>query len=575
MVTACPATAARSTRARLRGRRTTAGVWLAVLLGPAVVALAGCGGNEDQANGAAVRTRALKPSSVVLVPLPRQVQWGSGAFTIGGATDLVAWSDATVVRKAMARLRGAVVACGLPAPPARIGSRLAKGAGHIVLRPPTPAELAAQPKLAEPEGYLLTVAPYRISLVAGTPRGLFCAAQTLAQMISGASVPACRIQDWPLEKVRALHFTVNPDAFADERIYPALIEAAARLKFNTVVVQFQSTIELRKHPEAVRSTGVVSQATVRRWVALARSYGMEIFPEIKSWGHADWTWGLGNVFYDHDTGPAFPLYSPMFCLPQGMDGQNTFTPGPKPLRLLSDTYAEMIDVFGGPKHLHVGGDEAWAWGYRQGVAAGDPVTDGIAWLRDLAGVLRSRGVTMICAGDMFLDHDRWFDSAGPGCNSRADLPTCRILRHLPTDIIINDWHYRVKADYPSLPYFQSQGFQVLASVYGFYGHDNITNFNRRVVASGALGVVQTTWRLLHTETGFIAYGAEAAWNGGEHTEAELGVDFEAFAHALLDPLLYTGWQSDCLDFRGGRPIYPPFTTAAARRSYGADDWGEQ
>lgn len=542
---------------------------LSTLLVVAAVTLAGCGGNDKPAitNGAAYRGDVP-----VLLPVPKFLTWTASPFAIGVSTDIVSYTDGgTVGRKAALRVQQAAQAAGLGKLPCRLGPARAAGPGHIVLRPPTPAESAAQPHLGEAESYLLRVQETRIELVSNTPRGLLCAAQTLAQMLTRPAVPGCDIADWPSQPFRALHFTVNPDMYRDPRIYPALIEMAARLKYNAIIVQFQSTVQLQRHPEAVRDVGVVSQATVRQWVALAKAYGMEIFPEIKSWGHADWTWGLGNVFYDHDTAPDFPLYAPMFGLPTGMDGQNTFcVSDPKPYRLLTDTYTEMLDVFGHPSRLHIGGDEAFAMGYRQGQKFGDPVEDGLAWLKRLAGFLRARGVQMVMWGDMFLDQTRWTDPVGPGCNSRVDCPTAKILRRLPKDIVIADWHYRVKPDYLSTQYFRDNGFDTLGGCYGLYGYDNITNFNRRTVKSGALGMVQVTFKLLHTDTGFIPYGAECAWNGGEHTVADLGVDLDGYGHQMLDPLLYSGWQADCLNFGGGKPILPPFTTPV---SYGADDWG--
>lgn len=542
-------------------------LWGLILL--AVAALTGCGGDHQPPP---VSRQLTLSGSPLLLPVPKSTVWLTPPFTVDASTDIVSYADGGLVgHKAALRVQQAAQDAGLGNLPARLGPSHATGDNHIVLRPPTPAEQAAQPHLADAEGYLLKVRPTRVELVSSTPRGLFCAAQTLAQMLTGPTVPGCLIADWPSEAFRALHFTVNPDMYRDPRIYPALIELAARLKYNAIIVQFQSTVELQKHPEAVRQTGVVSQATVRQWVALAKSYGMEIFPEIKSWGHADWTWGLGNVFYDHDTGPDFPLYSPMFALPTGMDGQNTFcVTEPKAYRLLTDTYTEMLSLFGDPKYLHIGGDEAFAMGYRQGQKWGDPVEDGLAWLKRLDAYLRTRGAKMVMWGDMLLDETRWMTPVGQGCNSRADCPTAKMITRLPKDIIIADWHYRVKPDYLSLKYFQDKGFTALGACYGLYGKENITHFNRRVVTSQAMGMIQATFKLLHTDTGFIPYGAECAWNGGQRTEADLGIDLDTYGHQLLDPLLYAGWQTDCLDFRGGKPIYPPFTTTATRAS---EEWG--
>ncbi|HEX2986962.1 MAG TPA: glycoside hydrolase family 20 zincin-like fold domain-containing protein, partial [Chloroflexota bacterium] len=201
-------------------------LWPLLLL--ALALLGGCGGDEPPGGASApspassrnVNTRRDRP---VLLPVPRSLSWTGATFNIGATTDIVSWSAGdTVQQQAVARIQQAAVTAGLTPLVHRVGSRFAVGANHIVLRPPNTAERGLYPELTtKAEAYLLTVTSYRVNVVALTSRGLFCAAQTLAQMLQSPSLDGCTIVDWPLQQFRAVHFTVNPGMYRDERIYPA------------------------------------------------------------------------------------------------------------------------------------------------------------------------------------------------------------------------------------------------------------------------------------------------------------------------------------------------------------------
>ena len=64
---------------------------------------------------------------------------------------------------------------------------------------------------------------------------------------------------------------------------------------------------------------------------------------------------------------------------------------------------------------------------------------------------------MLLWGDRLLDSDRFrygtWEASKTGSHGAVD--------RIPKDIIVCDWHYGRRADYPSIRFFLQQGFRVL------------------------------------------------------------------------------------------------------------------
>ena len=68
---------------------------------------------------------------------------------------------------------------------------------------------------------------------------------------------------------------------------------------------------------------------------------------------------------------------------------------------------------------------------------------------------------------MLMWSDRLLDAGkfGYGTWEASKTGSHRAIKRIPKDIIMCDWHYERRADYPSVRFFQQQGFRVLPSTW--------------------------------------------------------------------------------------------------------------
>ena len=105
------------------------------------------------------------------------------------------------------------------------------------------------------EGYTLSVAPGRISIVANTAVGVKYAMQSLRQAaeresggmtLKGWWLPALEIRDKPALKFRGVHFCWFPECSA--KLMERLVRVAASYKFNYVVLESWGVFKSKRYP---------------------------------------------------------------------------------------------------------------------------------------------------------------------------------------------------------------------------------------------------------------------------------------------------------------------------------------
>jgi hexosaminidase len=313
---------------------------------------------------ATLASEATPPS---LIPLPAQLQLQPGRFTVDADTPIVlADHDAATKQTAaylidlLARTRG-------------LRLRVAEGgkaARAIVLQrdPQAPVEQA--------EGYMLTVTPQGIRIVARDDAGLFHGAITLYQLLTpdaeqgAVAVPALSIRDWPRFRWRGLMLD-SARHFQSVAEVESLLDQMAQHKLS--VLHWHLTddqgwrIQIKRYPELTRIGawrtppdaghdgeprrygGFYTQDEIRRVVAYAAARHITIVPEIDMPGHAQAAvaaypqlgvtgkqpgvstdWGVNPWLYNVD--------------------ESTFT-------FIDNVLDEVMALFPS-KYIHVGGDEA-------------------------------------------------------------------------------------------------------------------------------------------------------------------------------------------------------------------------
>lgn len=306
-----------------------------------------------------------------LIPFPARFSGQDGRFNLTGSTRIVTAPAADAGVRAVAQaFAGQVKAASGPAlTVAPTSPALAKGA-HIFL--------TLNKKLAlGDEGYRLSVAPGNVVAEAATARGLFYATQTIRQLLTGSSLPACQITDKPRFGYRGLmldacrHFMPVP-------FVKKFIDLMAMNKQNTFHWHLTDDqgwrIEIKKYPKLTQIGskrpetligqyhqnypqqfdgkpygGFYSQADIREVVRYAQSRFVTVIPEIEMPGHAS---------------AALAAYPELGCEPTKSYQvatkwgvfEDVYCPSEKTFAFLQDVLTEVMALFPG-KYIHIGGDE--------------------------------------------------------------------------------------------------------------------------------------------------------------------------------------------------------------------------
>ncbi|MFB6819760.1 glycoside hydrolase family 20 protein [Streptomyces sp. NPDC056347] len=256
-------------------------------------------------------------------------------------------------------------------------------------------ELALAPGGGAPESYTLDVHDGRVRISGPDEAGVFYGTRTLKQSVrADGSMPEGEVRDRPDRPQRGLNLDIARKHYTAAWIEDRLREMGD-LKLNQLGLHFSDDqafrIESRTHPEVV-SPQHLTQAEVRRIVALAARLHIQVVPEIDSPGH------LGAVLRAH---PGLQLRNVSGVRsPGSLDISD-----PGSAKIVDELLGEFTELFPG-SYWHLGGDEYLALMARDpaasypqlqraaqqkyGAAASiKDLTTG--WLNDRAAVVRPHG----------------------------------------------------------------------------------------------------------------------------------------------------------------------------------------
>lgn len=289
-----------------------------------------------------------------IIPQPKRVEAGSGAFKIDKTTSIKAPNGrrtAEIVRFLSDSIKEDT------------GIDLAKrnSRGRIVFR--------FDRSIESREGYRLVISERGIDIAAGTDNGLFWAVQTLRQLVprgkaESVSISAVTIDDAPEFSYRGQMLDVGRHFFPVEFIKKQ-IDLLSYYKINTFrwhLTEDQGwRIEIKKYPELTkvgawrteadgsRYGGFYTQAQIKDVVEYARVRNVMVIPEIEMPGHS-----MAAL-------AAYPEYScrmkPIAVTPEWGVHKDVFCAGNDgTFKFLQDVLDEVISLFPSP-YIHIGGDE--------------------------------------------------------------------------------------------------------------------------------------------------------------------------------------------------------------------------
>lgn len=237
-------------------------------------------------------------------------------------------------------------------------------------------------------------------------------------------------------------------------LHKTIREVLAPNGANVLVLEVNYGYQFQSHPELSRK-GAMTRDDARKLAAVCRENGIRLIPQFQCFGHQGHRPNILLSKYPELMAPPNPNYD-------DPDHYNvSWNPlHPKTNKIVFPLIDELIDAFQ-TGYFHVGLDEVFLFPdettpYYNGETNAQVFAKVV---NDLHKHIAGRGVTMMMWGDRLLD-----DAAfGYGKWESSVNGTAPAIDAIPRDIIMCDWHYMLRREYPSVQYFQEKGFRVWPS----------------------------------------------------------------------------------------------------------------
>jgi hypothetical protein len=339
------------------------------------------------------------------------------------------------------------------------------------------------------EAYLLRTTDRGVEVDAATLQGVRYALYSLRQLavprrgtktVTGWTLPRTTVKDEPAMAFRGMHICWFHETQPWE--VERLVRLAAYYKLNYAVIEGWGSFRSSVAPWYGWADGSMTRREVRRLVALAKDLGITLIPQLNVFGHATLARGGASKHAGLDISPKYqPLFEPH-------NGWNWCLSNPETRRLLQDLIVEQIAVFGNPPYFHIGCDEAELPSCPDCISR-PYSTLFLEHIEALNHTIQEHGARAMMWHDMLLERG---DSRWAGFYANGTRETASGFLRFPRDIIICDWFYdNAKDAYPTIDFFQQQGFQVLSCPW--FNAGGIRAQGRYAHRAGAFGMLGTLW----------------------------------------------------------------------------------
>lgn len=289
---------------------------------------------------------------------------------------------------------------------------------------------------------------------------------------------------------------VHLSAWSDQelRSLQSQIPALVKQGVNALVLEVDYSFQFKSRPEMYKANGI-SKEGARAFTKACHEVGVRVIPQVNCLGHQSWAENTAELLTVHpeldETPGQYPKNKDIYCrswCPQHPDLEKIVYP-------MLDEIALAFDADG----FHVGMDEVFLIGSDfcprcKGKDRADLFANQVNSLHK--HLTKGRHLELFIWADRFLDGK----ATGYGEWEASTNDTWKALDKVPKDIVLCDWHYEKRADYPSLKLFTDKGFRVWPSSW---------KDAKAAVAFGTqakgmshpkvLGQLVTTWGAVKTE----------------------------------------------------------------------------
>jgi len=389
------------------------------------------------------------------------------------------------------------------------------------------------------ESYKIHSDENSIEISAKTNKGLFYGLLTLEQLFEqfGKSLPSIEIIDYPDLPIRGISDDISRGQVETVENFKRVIKFIARQKMNTYMPYMEDVIQFDEYPSIGKNRGALSKAEVKEIVDYAEKYFVNVIPIFQTLGHYE------NILTQEE----FLEYAE-FPGAASLDVSNEKT------YLFLDKLIKEVAALFPSEYFHIGADESWDVGLGNSKKLVDSL--GIARVhanhyKKVYDICKKYGKKVMMYGDIILEHPE-------------------ILKMLPKDIIVVNWRYHPRFEYPSVKEFVKAGIKYIVSpsVWNFFNpypnysfaFTNIKNLTASGIKNKSIGMINSNWGDWGAETlkELLLYGyawsAHCAWNISESNDEKFdeifwhrffGIDGKRFAgisETLKHPLNIVFWN---------------------------------
>jgi hypothetical protein len=234
-------------------------------------------------------------------------------------------------------------------------------------------------------------------------------------------------------KIRALSYDLARSRRVEMPHLKAVIDNLAECRFNMLSLYLEHRFDFPSCP-GLAPPGSLTTDMARELTAYGRERGITVIPQVNLIGHNE---GLGATErYAHLT------CDPFASLPWGGYEQLNLD-NPEARAFVKAAISDICAAFPGT-YLHMGGDEVRQMEW---LFPGDPAKQQetmVRWLAFIHDEVRRHDRRLLMWGDMLLHHET-------------------LMKRVPRDILICDWHYGPQGSRETLERFKKEGFEVLAA----------------------------------------------------------------------------------------------------------------
>lgn len=432
---------------------------------------------------------SARPDKPVLLPVPKNVVWKPGTFTMSANMGMTApREDAGVIKKVCANRLPDV---------------------QIVMSSNGPLRFVKSTSM-EPQAYRLTIDTRTITIVYSDMAGLYYAMTTLRHIAnqSGSKLPCVEIVDSPDLKTRGAMLDISRGKVPKLETLYTVVDYLADLKYN----QLQLYIEgfsfgypsFTKYWEQDHTPLLPEE--IRALDAYCSERFIELVPNHNTLGHMQ-DWLKLDDFKDLAECPEGFKFLGL------IDMKTTLNPTDhRSLELVKNMSEDLLPNFTS-KQFNVNLDEPFELGKCDGRKIDDPKEVAVLYLdyaKKLNEYVKSKDKNMLMWGDVI--------SNSPG-----------IIGEIPKDITLLEWRYEAIQSYDKVTEeYQRAGLRYLvcpgtSSWSSYTGRTdnmlrNVENAVTQGVAHGAAGMLITDWgdtphqQYLTVSYPGWAYGAALSWN---------------------------------------------------------------